>query len=75
MADFFDFAQYANRQDIYGMSLTELKNCLRQTREHIDELDELEPEDIDSEEYELWADAHEQLEDLADEIQDLLDEA
>ena len=40
----------------------------------IAELDEREPEDMDSELYEAWADEHEELEDLLDEIQDLLDE-
>ena len=37
-------------------------------------LDEQEPEDMDSEEYESWGDRHEALEDLADEILDRLDE-
>lgn len=40
----------------------------------IAELDAREPEDMDSELYEAWADEHEELEDLLDEIQDLLDE-
>lgn len=46
--------------------LTELK-LLR------DKLDSSEPEDLDSEEYETWADEHEELEDFIDEVQDLLD--
>ena len=40
----------------------------------IAQLDAREPEDMNSEEYEAWADEHEELEDLLDEIQDLLDE-
>ena len=40
----------------------------------IAELDAREPEDMESEAYEAWADEHEELEDLLDEIQDLLDE-
>lgn len=40
----------------------------------IAELDAREPEDMDSELYEAWAEEHEELEDLLDEIQDLLDE-
>ena len=39
----------------------------------ITELDVREPANMDSEEYDLWADEHEQLEDLLDEILDLLD--
>ena len=39
----------------------------------IAELDAREPANMDSEEYDLWADEHEQLEDLLDEILDLLD--
>ena len=46
--------------------LTELK-MLRDT------LDSSEPEDMDSEAYEDWADEHEELEDFIDEVQDLLD--
>ena len=42
--------------------------------EQIAQLDAREPEDMESEEYEAWADEHEELEDLLDEIQDLLDE-
>lgn len=40
----------------------------------ITELDAREPEDMDSELYEAWAEEHEELEDLLDEIQDLLEE-
>ena len=40
----------------------------------IAELDANEPENMDSELYEAWAEEHEELEDLLDEIQDLLDE-
>lgn len=73
MAEIFDFSKYVPWPDIYGMSREELKGCLDGVRADIDALDEREPEDMFSEEYESWADAHEQLEDLADEICDLLD--
>ncbi|MBE6958077.1 MAG: hypothetical protein E7447_02855 [Ruminococcaceae bacterium] len=39
----------------------------------IAELDTREPVNMESEEYDLWADEHEQLEDMLDEILDLLD--
>ena len=40
----------------------------------LEQLDELEPEDMDSDAYEDWGERHEALEDLADELQDRLDE-
>lgn len=40
----------------------------------IAQLDAREPEDMDSELYEAWAEEHEELEDLLDEILDLMDE-
>ena len=40
----------------------------------IAELDAREPEDMECEAYEAWADEHEELEDMLDEIRDLLDE-
>lgn len=39
----------------------------------IAQLDAREPEDMDSELYEAWAEEHEELEDLLDEILDLMD--
>ena len=41
--------------------------------EKIAQLDAREPEDMESEEYEAWADEHEELEDLLDDILDQLD--
>ena len=52
-------------------SLTEQKATLLA---QIAELNTREPEDMDSELYEAWAEEHEELEDLLDEVQDLLDE-
>ena len=43
-------------------------------RERIADLDEREPADMNSEEYEAWGDCHEELEDLADEIVERLEE-
>lgn len=39
----------------------------------IAQLDAQEPENMESEAYEAWADEHEELDDLLDEILDLLD--
>lgn len=49
-----------------------LQDYLQQTGDLIAVLDETEPEDMESEEYELWADQHEALEDIRDEILDYL---
>ena len=38
------------------------------------DLDEREPGDMESEEYEAWGDRHEELEDLADELMERLEE-
>ena len=47
---------------------------LTELRAMVEELDTQEPEDMDSEEYEQWGQAHEELEDQIDDILDLLDE-
>lgn len=73
MGDIVDFGAFDTEPDIYSMSRGELMDYLDEVWEQIGELDEREPEDIGSEEYDSWADEHERLEDLADEIQDLLD--
>ncbi|MBR2934587.1 MAG: hypothetical protein IKB79_03305 [Oscillospiraceae bacterium] len=52
----------------------ELLSKLHELRTMLDELDMQEPEDMNSEGYELWGQAHEDLEDQIDDILDLLDE-
>lgn len=52
----------------------ELLSQLHELRTMLDELDMQEPEDMNSEGYELWGQAHEDLEDQIDDILDLLDE-
>ena len=42
--------------------------------EKLADLDAREPQNMNSEAYEAWGDAHEELEDLLDEIQDRLDD-
>ena len=73
-ADRIDFSQYAEEPDLREMSREALQEYWETVRERIALLDEQEPEDMDSEEYESWGDRHEALEDLADEILDRLDE-
>ncbi len=74
MAHRIDFSQYAEEPDLREMSREALREYLETVRERIALLDEQEPENMDSEEYESWGDQHETLEDLADEILDRLDE-
>ena len=61
--------------DTETMDREELKACLQEVRERIADLDEREPADMNSEEYEAWGERHEELEDLADEIMDRLEES
>ena len=61
--------------DIEAMDREELQACLQEVRERIADLDEREPADMNSEEYEAWGERHEELEDLADEIMDRLEES
>ena len=74
MAHRIDFSPYAEEPDLREMSREALREYLETVRERIALLDEQEPENMDSEEYESWGDQHEALEDLADEILDRLDE-
>lgn len=73
MADFLEF-DGGFAPDIDTMDREELEACLKEVQERIADLDEREPADMNSEEYEAWGDRHEELEDLADEITDRLED-
>ena len=73
MADFLEF-DGGFAPDIDTMDREELQACLKEVRERIADLDEREPADMNSEQYEAWGDCHEELEDLADEIVERLEE-
>ena len=73
MAEFLEF-DGGFAPDIEVMDREELKACLQEVHERISDLDEREPADMNSEEYESWGDLHEELEDLADEIVERLEE-
>lgn len=60
--------------DIWGMNPAELRDYLDRLYALRKDLDSREPGDEESEEYEDWADAHENLEDRIDEVLDRLDE-
>ena len=74
MAEFLEF-DGGFAPDIEAMDREELQACLQEVRERIADLDEREPADMNSEEYEAWGERHEALEDLADEIMDRLEES
>lgn len=73
MAEIIKFSGYQEEPELDNMNQEQLEEYLRQVRARIVLLDEEEPADMNSEEYETWGDAHEDLEDLADEIMDRLE--
>lgn len=60
--------------DLDEMDKAALTAYLTEVRRRIAQLDEREPEDMASEEYDEWSEQHEQLEDIADDILDRLEE-
>ena len=73
MADIIDFISYQN-WDPDAMDKAALLACLTELRAQIEALDEREPEDMESQEYEIWGQCHEELEDRVDDILDRLEE-
>ena len=69
MAEFMDFLG-----DLEDMTRDELLGLMEDVLHRIDELDEQEPRNMESEEYEAWSGRHEELDDLLDEIMDLLED-
>ena len=60
--------------DVEDMDLHQLQALKAQLMEKIAELDAREPKNVESEDYDAWADAHEELEDLLDDVLDRLEE-
>ena len=73
MADIIDFINDQD-WDPNAMDKEALLACLTELRAQIADLDEREPEDMESEEYESWGQRHEELEDRVDDILDRLEE-
>ena len=67
-----DIRESAPELDLYGMSLADLKVMLEDLVIRLTELEDSEPEDDESEEYELWDDAVSDLEDYIDQIEDAI---
>jgi len=73
MADIIPFPDLYE-EDIPSLPAHELHRLLEAYRKQIELLDLDEPADIESEEYDQWGEAHEDLEDRIDEILERLDE-
>lgn len=63
-----------DRPEVADMNPEELRQYWQEIEDKIANLDEEEPEDMDSEAYDDWADRHEMLEDIRDEIEERLEE-
>ncbi len=63
-----------DRPEVADMNPEELRQYWQEIEDKIADLDEEEPEDMDSEAYDDWADRHEMLEDIRDEIEERLEE-
>lgn len=75
MGKIIDFNQFRSEEpDLDAMDKDALLARLEQLRAQIEALDAAEPKNMNSEAYEEWGDAHEELEDLVDDILDRLDE-
>ena len=74
MGDTLDFPAFPGQPELDGMDRAQLLSCLERIQLMLEHLDELEPEDMDSDAYEVWGERHEAREDLADELQDRRDE-
>lgn len=74
MAKIVEIKDYFEEPEIGSMDKAALREYLKELYGRIDELDAMEPRNMNSEAYETWADRHEELEDLVDEVLDRLDE-
>ncbi len=73
MAEIF-YLPIPDEDELYQMNSDELMALLENLNMQIDKLNEEEPEDMMSEEYELWGDKHEKLEDLIEIISEILEQ-
>ena len=74
MENFIDFSGILTKHvDLRTLDESALQDRLEQLRALIAQLDESEPDDMESEEYEDWGDLHEELEDLLDDVLDQLE--
>ena len=60
--------------ELDSLYLEDLEKYRAELEARLCDMDDDEPEDMASEEFERWADAHESLEDLISEVEDRIDE-
>lgn len=72
MAEIF-YLPIPDEDELYQMDSDELIALLQNLNMQIDKLNEEEPDDMMSEEYEIWGDKHEKLEDLIEIISEILE--
>ena len=63
MGDTLDFPSFPGQPELDGMDRAQLLSCLERIQLVLEQLDELEPEGMDSDAYEDWGERHEALED------------
>ena len=54
MGDTLDFPAFPGQPELDGMDRAQLLSCLERIQLMLEHLDELEPEDMDSDAYEVW---------------------
>ena len=59
MGDTLDFPAFPGQPELDGMDRAQLLSCLERIQLVLEQLDELEPEDMDSDAYEDWGERHE----------------
>lgn len=69
-----DVLDLTDMPDVEDMEPETLREYELKIRNAIRQLDQIEPKNENSEEYDAWADDHESLEDILDEILDRLEE-
>lgn len=73
MGEVIQWNAFKPEPDLDAMDREELEACRSRVEAELERMDEQEPEDMESEAYETWADRHEELEDLLDELMDRLE--
>ncbi|WP_196058090.1 hypothetical protein, partial [Flavonifractor plautii] len=58
MGDTLDFPAFPGQPELDGMDRAQLLSCLERIQLVLEQLDELEPEDMDSDAYEDWGERH-----------------
>lgn len=61
-------------EDVESLSQAELEEYRSELEDRLGDMDDIKPDDMDSEEFSLWADAHEELKNLIGEVKDRLSE-